>query len=61
MDLYHLLWVLLLIFVLGCGAFWIITKFLPDPLRMAALAIVGVGLLLYLLNSAFPGMAHKVF
>lgn len=50
--LYLLIYVVVvigLICVAGWGAKWIITNYLPEPMRMVALGIVGVVLLIVLL------------
>ena len=57
MTITGMLMLLLLIVVLGCVAYWIITKFMPEPIRTPALAIVGVLLLILLLSQAWPGAA----
>lgn len=58
MTLAAMLLLLLFILVLGCAAFWIINKFMPEPMRTPALAIVGVLLLLLLLTQAWPEAAN---
>jgi hypothetical protein len=55
MSLIDLLIALLVICVLGYVAYWIITKFFPEPMRTPALAITGVLLLIILLVAFFPG------
>ncbi len=55
MTLIDVLIVLGIILVVGCAAYWIITKFLPEPIRTPALAITGVLLLIFLLFAFFPG------
>jgi membrane protein DedA with SNARE-associated domain len=42
----------------GYLAFWIITKFLPEPAKTPALAIVGVILLVVLLVYFLPGVSN---
>lgn len=58
MTLAGMLLLLLLILVLGSAAYWIITKFMPEPIRTPALAVVGVLLLLLLLSQAWPDAAN---
>ncbi len=43
--------------VVASLAYWVITKFLPAPAQMAALAIVGIILLIVLLGMFLPGVA----
>jgi DMSO reductase anchor subunit len=58
-DLITLVITLLVIFVLGCAAYWIITKFFKDPqVQTIALVIVGVILLIVLLVAVFPGAGN---
>lgn len=57
MTLITLLLLILGILVVGSLAYWIITKFFPEPMRMLALAVVGIILLLVLLSQFFPGAA----
>jgi hypothetical protein len=47
------------IVVVGWLAHWIITSFLPEPVRMPALAIVGVLLLLVLVYFFFPSIGSQ--
>lgn len=58
MTIIGLLILVLGIVVVGTLAYWIITKFLPPPAHMIALAIVGVLLLLVLLYTFFPGAVN---
>jgi uncharacterized membrane protein YeaQ/YmgE (transglycosylase-associated protein family) len=59
MDLITMLITLLVIFVVGCVAYWIITKFFePGQIRTIALVVVGVILLIILLVAFFPGAGH---
>lgn len=56
MSIVQLLVLLLVIFILGCAAYWIINRFVIDPTaRMITLLVVGVVLLLILLTQFFPG------
>lgn len=41
---------LLMLFLLAWLCYWVITTFLPEPVRMVALAVVGVILLLVILG-----------
>lgn len=54
MTVIGLLLLVLAIVVVGIVAHWLITKFLPAPAQMVALAIVGIILLLVLLYAFFP-------
>ncbi len=54
MTLISLLLLILGILVVGSLAYWIITKFFPEPMRMLALGIVGILLLLVVLAQFFP-------
>jgi len=50
------------IVVVGSLAYWIITKFIPEPARMTALAIVGVILLVVVLAAFWPeGANYRVW
>lgn len=55
MTVIGLLLLVLGVVVIGTLAYWVVTKFLPAPSHMIALAIVGVLLLLVLLYAFFPG------
>lgn len=57
MTVLGLLVLVLGVIVVGSLAYWVITKFLPPPAHMLALAIVGVLLLLVLLAAFFPGVS----
>jgi len=50
-----LLWVVI-IFVIGWVAHWVITTFLPEPIRTPALLIVGVLLLIVILVALLKGL-----
>lgn len=52
MDIIGILIALLIFCGIGYLAYWIIVKFLPEPMRTAALAITGVVLLIVLLSYA---------
>jgi hypothetical protein len=54
MTIGSLLLLVLGVVVVGLLAYWVITKFFPEPMRMVALAIVGVLLLVVVLASFFP-------
>lgn len=41
---------IIILVIIGVIAYWIITTFFPEPIRMIALVVVGLGLLLWLLN-----------
>ncbi len=41
---------IIILVVVGLLAYWIITTFFPEPIRMVALVIVGILLLIGLLN-----------
>lgn len=43
---------IIVLIVIGLIAYWIITKFFPEPAKMIALCVVGVVLLLWLLKIA---------
>jgi len=45
---------LVILAVVAYLAYWIITRFFPEPARTPALAIVGVILLLFVLLQLFP-------
>ena len=61
MTVIGLIFLVVGIIVVGCLAYWIITKFLPPQAHMVSLAIVGVLLLLVLLYAFFPGsLNHRV-
>ena len=57
MTIVSLLILILVIVAIGCLCYWVITKFFPEPMRMIALAVVGVLLLLVVLFQFFPGAA----
>ncbi len=57
MTVLSLLLLILGILVVGTICYWVITKFFPEPMRMLALAVVGILLLLVLLSQFFPGAA----
>jgi len=59
MTILGLLVLALGVICVGCLAYWVITKFFPEPARMIALAIVGVLLLLVLLYAFFPGAVNQ--
>lgn len=42
--------------VFACVAYWLITKFFPDPIRMIALVIVGAICLFALIYKFAPGV-----
>lgn len=46
----ELLIVAIIFFAVAWGAYWIITHFFPEPMRMVALVIVGIILLLVILG-----------
>jgi hypothetical protein len=50
MALIPLLISILVLFLIAWLAYWVITTFFPEPVRMVALAIVGVILLLIILG-----------
>ncbi len=52
MSVTSLLIAILLLFLVGYGAYIVITKFMPEPLRTPVLAIVGVILLIVILGYA---------
>lgn len=54
MTVVDLLIALFVLFIIGFVAYWIITKFLPEPMRTPALAVVGLLLLIVLLVRFFP-------
>jgi hypothetical protein len=54
MTLIQLIVLLVVLVVVGSAAFWIINKFIAEPIRMPALLIVGVILLLILLSQLQP-------
>lgn len=58
MTVIQVLVALLVIVGVGYLAYWIITKFFPEPMRMIALAIVGVILLVFLMVVFFPGLGE---
>jgi len=58
MTIGAILLVLLVVLAVGSGAYWIITKFFAEPVRMVALTIVGVLLLLFLLSQFWPDAAN---
>ena len=58
MTVIGLLLMVLGVVVIGSLAYWVITKFLPPPAQMVALAIVGVLLLLVLLYAFFPSAVN---
>ena len=57
MTIVSLLILILVVVAIGCLAYWIVNKFFPEPMRMIALAVVGVLLLLVVLYQFFPGAA----
>lgn len=60
MTLVELLIALFIIFIIGFVAYWIINKFLPEPMRTPALAVVGLVLLILLLVRFFPSANVRV-
>jgi hypothetical protein len=58
MTLISALILLCVLFVIGFVAYWIITKFFPEPIRTPALIVVGIILLGILLVQFFPGAAN---
>ena len=56
MTIIELLLLVVVLIVIGLVAYWIITKFFPEPARMIALFIVGVLLLIVLIGAFFPGI-----
>lgn len=58
MTLINVLIALGILVVVGFVAYWIITKFLPEPMRTPALAITGIVLLVILLIAFFPGAGN---
>ncbi len=50
MTIIDLLFIVLFVIIIGYAAHYIITTFLPAPVHMPALAIVGVLLLVFLLG-----------
>jgi hypothetical protein len=58
MTLIQLVILLVVLVVVGSAAYWIINKFIAEPIRMPALLIVGVILLLILLSQFLPGFAN---
>lgn len=58
MTLISALILLVVLVVIGYVAYWIITKFFPEPIRNIALIVVGVLLLIVLLVQFFPGAAN---
>jgi hypothetical protein len=58
MTLVQLIVLLVVLVVVGSAAYWIINKFISEPIRMPALLIVGVILLLILLSQFLPGVAN---
>lgn len=62
MTIFGMLLIVLGIVVVGSLAYWIITKFIPPPAQMLALAIVGVLLLIVLLGAFWPeGANYRVW
>lgn len=60
MTVVELLIALFVLFLIAFIAYWIITKFLPEPMRTPALAIVGLILLIVLILRFFPGANIRV-
>lgn len=54
MTLLGLLLLVIGVVAVGWLAYWVITKFFPDPVRMVALCIVGLLLLLVIFAAFFP-------
>lgn len=54
MTLLGLIIALAVVVVVGYAAYWVITKFFPEPLRMVSLVVVGVILLILLFGAVFP-------
>lgn len=52
MSITAILIFLLIFFGIAYLAYWVITKFLPEPMKVIALAITGVLLLIVLLGAA---------
>lgn len=52
MSVTALLITILLLFIVGYGAYIVITRFMPEPMRTPILAIVGVILLIIILGYA---------
>ncbi len=52
MSVTALLVTILLLFIVGYGAYIVVTRFMPEPLRTPVLAIVGVILLIVILGYA---------
>lgn len=62
MTIIGLLMLVLFVIVVGSLAYWIITKFLPEPMRMIALAIVGLLLLVVVLAVFWPeGAQYRIW
>lgn len=62
MTLISMLIAICVLAVIGWVAYWIITKFFPEPLRTPALAVVGLILLIILLVAIFPDVgAYRVW
>ena len=57
MTIIGLLLLVLGIICVGSLAYWVITKFFPEPMRMIALGIVGILLLIVVLSAFWPGGA----
>jgi hypothetical protein len=58
MTLIQLIVLLVVLVVVGSAAYWIINRFIGEPIRMPALLVVGVILLLILLSQFLPGVAN---
>ncbi len=58
MTVLGLLVSLLVIVVLGIAAHWLIMKFFPEPMRVIALAIVGMVLLIMLFALVMPDIGQ---
>ncbi len=61
MTVVELLVALFVLFLIGFIAYWIITKFFPEPMRTPALAVIGLLLLIFLIMRFFPSANVRVF
>jgi hypothetical protein len=58
MDLIGILVFFLVVFIIAFLAHYVITTFLPDPIRMVALVVVGVILLIIIIQVLVGGGVH---
>lgn len=49
---------IIIFFAVAFFAYWIITRFFPEPIKTPALVVMGVILLIILLSQFVPGLAE---